>query len=112
MAHTPGTWTLVGNDICSPGSGAIVMWAFARSECGREGDDYYSCRPPSPTVTVRWRSPEDLALALAAPDLLAALQMFIAAEDDWNERDGSFDDPLTDAYEAAKMAIAKAEAPS
>jgi hypothetical protein len=47
-------------------------------------------------------------LADAAPDLLAALRMFVAAEDDWNARDGTFDDPLTDAYRAARAAIAKA----
>lgn len=56
---------------------------------------------------------EEVASVLAAEDMRLALQQFVAAEDAWRkEKSGmpaaTFDDPLADAYEAAKAAIAKA----
>lgn len=51
------------------------------------------------------RMQENAALRAENQRLREALQMFVEAEDDWNKRDGTFDDPLTDAYHAARRAL-------
>ena len=45
------------------------------------------------------------------PEILDALQCFIAAEDEWRKltESGILDDPLADAYDIARAAIAKAK---
>lgn len=51
-------------------------------------------------------------LLAAAPELLQALEQFVSAEEEWRQAMeclGNFDDPLTDAYDAAKRVIAKAK---
>lgn len=75
--HDPGPWTENDGAIVAPASGQIIAWAYAKSTCGR-GDDFYGCRTHSANSTLRWRSPADLAVALAAPDLLAALNGMLA----------------------------------
>jgi hypothetical protein len=105
MSHIPGPWA--ADALSEQGDIRVACvdmpLVIASVHNGASIGEIIVGRQPS----IQWANARLIA---AAPELLAALQMFIAAEDDWNERDGSFDDPLTDAYHAAKAAIAKAEA--
>jgi hypothetical protein len=101
--HTPGPW--VADAIAENGDIRIACvnlpLVIASTHNGASIGEILNGLPPE----LQWANARLIA---AAPELLDALRMFVAAEDDWNARDGTFDDPLTDAYLAARAAIAKA----
>jgi hypothetical protein len=53
----------------------------------------------------------DARLIAAAPDLAEALEMLLAANDDYftDDQEIEFDDPISDAADAARAALAKAK---
>jgi hypothetical protein len=99
MAHTPGPWVWRWKSGTLHQVGTVTTYGQTVLSPSYEYDSGID------TVV----SAADAALIAASPDLLAALKLFVSAEDDWNARDGQFDDPLTDAYNAARAAITKAE---
>jgi hypothetical protein len=103
--HTGGVWSWKGNGLYSD-NGRIVLYAYATVTCGRSDDDYYSCRPPSPSVVIKV-SDADKAVLAAAPDLLAALQLLLR-ETELSGNTDAKDYGCPNAIAASRAAIAKA----
>jgi hypothetical protein len=99
--HTPGIWSWEGNALYSD-NGRIVLYVYANATCGRAGDDYYSCKPPSPTIVVK-ASDADKALLAAAPELLAALKNLLAVAN------FHITDDVVAVVQQARTAIARAK---
>ena len=104
--HTPEPWAVAGrlvSDTVETVGGYYIVRQMLPPSPGK------APWPASDEVVAFVRDFDDAKLLAAAPDLLAALKAFVAAEDSWRAATGKgFDDPLSDAYDAAVAAIARA----
>ena len=100
MNHTPGPWMVWQSKQDNSLNVAAVKDRAFICEVGKIAED------DSDADTIR----ADARLIAAAPELLAALALFVAAEESFlaSVKPGVIDDHLTDAYGAAKKAINKA----
>lgn len=106
------------HDALVTADGRIVLHVHAESACGRADDDYYSCRPPSPMVTL-YCTPEHREFIRRAcnahDDLVGALTEGADQLEAWIEgarshKDISAADERTQRAVVARMRAALAKA--
>lgn len=81
----------------------------AKHEIIADSESLVICRTPSASGLIMKAAPYNGTLIAAAPDLYAALNALVAAEDQFiADVDITVDDLITDAVKAARAALAKA----
>ena len=96
LKHTPGPWREVGNFVVtSNGTGAICRMSVS-------GPIGYAAEPAS------WENEANARLIAAAPDLLAALESWIACANDGDRHPPAWIDVFNACAAQSRAAIARA----